>query len=93
MQSPRAHQQFPQLAYALQVYFRAGPPTPRVRVDYPVGHRRRRAEGTPLLCRKFEGAVRGHFESRRADQVAALFCRPEDLDDMSVAQFMGSLAP
>ncbi len=81
------------IANSVQVFFRAGSPTRRVRVDFPVGHRRRRAEGTPLLQRKFEGAVRGHFEARRADQVLALFSRPEELGAMAVTKFMGSLAP
>ena len=81
------------IANSVQVFFRAGSPTRRVRVDYPVGHRRRRAEGTPLLHRKFEGAVRGCFEARRADQIAALFSRPEELDAMAVTKFMGSLVP
>jgi 2-methylcitrate dehydratase len=42
---------------AVQVYFRDGTSTQRVQVDVPVGHRRRRPEGIPLLVRKFESAV------------------------------------
>ena len=48
---------------AVQVHFRDGTATPRVQVDYPVGHRRRRAEGMPLLVRKFEDSVRAHYAS------------------------------
>jgi 2-methylcitrate dehydratase len=81
------------IANAVQVFFRAGAPTRRVRVDFPVGHRRRREEGAPLLRKKFEGAVRGHFGPARADQVVALFSRPEALDAMPVTDFMGSFLP
>jgi 2-methylcitrate dehydratase len=81
------------IANAVQVFFRTGAPTRRVRVDFPVGHRRRREEGAPLLKRKFEGAVRGHFGPERADQIVALFSRPEVLDAMPVTQFMGALLP
>ena len=81
------------IANAVQVFFRAGASTRRVCVDFPVGHRRRRDEGTPLLARKFEGAVRGHFGAERAQEVLALFSRPEALDAMPVTDFMGSFLP
>jgi 2-methylcitrate dehydratase len=42
---------------ALQVYFNDGTSTRRVQVDYPVGHRLRRAEGIPLLEKKFVASV------------------------------------
>ncbi len=31
-----------------------GSATAKVEIDYPLGHRRRRAEGIPLLVKKFE---------------------------------------
>src|SRR5215472_16785595 len=34
---------------AVQVFFRDGSASPRVQVDYPIGHRKRRAEGMPVL--------------------------------------------
>ena len=33
-----------------------------VEVEYPVGHKRRRAEGTPLLMAKFKRHVAPHFD-------------------------------
>src|SRR5512143_3141832 len=38
---------------AVQVFFRDGSSTARVAVDYPIGHRKRRAEGMPVLVKKF----------------------------------------
>jgi 2-methylcitrate dehydratase len=81
------------IANAVQVFFRGGSSTRRAAVDYPVGHRRRRAEGLPLLIAKFEGAVRGHFPAPRAAQVLALFSSPEALGAMSVTDFVGKLVP
>jgi 2-methylcitrate dehydratase len=78
---------------AIQVFFRGGSSTRRVAVDYPVGHRRRRTEGVPLLLAKFEGAVRGQFNASRAGEVLALFSSPGKLDAMPVKEFMGNLAP
>jgi 2-methylcitrate dehydratase len=81
------------IANSVQVFFRGGEATRRVCVDYPVGHRRRRAEGIPLLHAKFEAAVRGHFGAPRSGQVIGLFSDPGILDSMPVAEFMGKLVP
>ena len=42
---------------AIQVHFKDGGSTARVEVPYPIGHRRRRSEGVPLLQEKFERHV------------------------------------
>ena len=41
------------IANAVQVFFKDGIGTDKVAVEYPIGHRRRRAEGIPLLIEKF----------------------------------------
>ena len=46
---------------AIQVFFKDGSSTEKVSIDYPVGHRRRRAEGIPLLEEKFERYLRGRI--------------------------------
>ena len=43
------------IANAVQVFFNDGSSTPQVAVEYPLGHRRRRAEGIPKLIEKFPG--------------------------------------
>ena len=78
---------------SVQVFFRGGGSTAKVAVEYPVGHRRRRAEGIPLLRAKFEGAVRGHFEGARAEAVLSLFGDPAALDSMPVTDFLSGLVP
>ncbi|HEY7221108.1 MAG TPA: bifunctional 2-methylcitrate dehydratase/aconitate hydratase, partial [Candidatus Binatia bacterium] len=42
------------IANAVQVFFKDGSRSEKVAVEYPIGHRRRRAEGMPLLIKKFE---------------------------------------
>ncbi len=81
------------IANSVQVHFRGGASTRRVAVDYPVGHRRRRGEGVPLLRAKFEAAVRGHFAGSKAAAVIAAFSDPGRLDALPVEQFMGFFAP
>jgi 2-methylcitrate dehydratase PrpD len=73
---------------AIQVFFRDGSKTKRVEVEYPIGHRRRRREGIPVLLRKFEGALRGKIPTRNADAILALSARPKELDATPVSDFM-----
>jgi 2-methylcitrate dehydratase len=73
---------------AVQVFFKDGSSTGKVSIDYPIGHRRRRAEGIPLLLGKFEAAMRGHLPSH---QVAAILDATREavrLDAMPVQAFM-----
>lgn len=76
---------------AVQVRFADGTSTPRVQVDVPIGHRRRRAEGAPLLAEKFERSVAAHFPARRVPPILALFADPAALDAMPVHEFVAAL--
>lgn len=73
---------------AVQVFFRGGGATRRVSIDYPVGHRRRRQEGIPLLRAKCEAAFRAGLPADRAGRLAALVEDPAGLDGLSVTEFM-----
>jgi len=76
---------------AVQVFFADGTSTERVQVDVPIGHRRRRAEGVPLLERKLRAAIRGYYGPKQADAVDAMFAAPQALDAMTVNQFVARL--
>jgi 2-methylcitrate dehydratase len=76
---------------AVQVFFRDGSSTPRVAVDYPIGHRKRRAEGMPVLVRKFEASLAAHFPPKQSDSIKGLFARRAELEQMPVQQFMAGL--
>jgi 2-methylcitrate dehydratase len=76
---------------AIQVFFKDGSSTKRVAVDYPIGHRNRRVEGMPILVKKFEAAVAGHFPARQADLIQATFANSQKLDAMPVQEFMAVL--
>ena len=60
------------------------------RVDFPIGHRKRRAEGMPVLVKKFEDSVAAHFSERQTESIKALFAR-KDFDAIPVTEFMASL--
>ena len=73
---------------AIQVFFKDGSKTERVAVEYPLGHRRRRAEGIPLLLEKCEAAVAGHFGPKQAAVILAACDSQQALEEMPVNEFM-----
>lgn len=73
---------------AVQVFFKDGSRTERVQVDYPIGHRRRRAEGIPLLIGKFYDAVDGHFSKKQAAAIKTACADQQALEAMPVNEFM-----
>ena len=77
---------------AIQVFFRDGSATGRVAVEYPVGHRRRRKEGVPLLLAKFEQALRSRIPARQADELLALCADRRQFEATPVEAFMALLA-
>jgi 2-methylcitrate dehydratase len=76
---------------ALQVFFTDGSATERVQVDFPIGHRRRRAEGMPVLVKKFEASVDAHFAPKQAERIKTLFAKPQQLDAMPVNELVAAL--
>jgi 2-methylcitrate dehydratase len=76
---------------ALQAFFTDGSATERVQVDFPIGHRRRRAEGMPVLVKKFEASVDAHFAPKQAERIKALFAKPEQLDALPVNELVAAL--
>jgi 2-methylcitrate dehydratase len=76
---------------ALQVFFRDGSSTERVAVDYPIGHRKRRAEGMPVLVKKFEASVAAHFSAKQTEAIRALFADRSKLEQTPVSEFMAVL--
>ncbi len=73
---------------AVQVFFTDGTSTDRVSIDYPIGHRKRRAEGIPVLMAKCESALRAHLPAAQADRIMALAADPAKLEALPVDQFM-----
>jgi 2-methylcitrate dehydratase len=76
---------------AVQVFFRDGSSTARVQVDFPIGHRKRRAEGMPVLVRKFETSVDAHFSPKQAEKIKTLFGRHKELDALPVNELLAAL--
>lgn len=73
---------------AVQVFFGDGTSSPRIHVDVPIGHRQRRAEGIPLLLRKFEESIAAVFPKAQCAAIGAAFTDPASCDAMPVSDFM-----
>ena len=79
------------IANSLQVYFRDGNCSEKVEIDYPVGHRRRREEGIPLLEEKFRANLATRFPAGRCARLFALCKDQQRLERMAVHEFMDLL--
>ena len=78
---------------AVQVFFADGTRTERVAVDYPIGHRRRRAEGIPQLEAKFERNLATLFRAEQRAAIKAACADQARFEALLVAQFMALWVP
>ncbi len=76
---------------AIQVFFRDGTKTGRVQVDCPIGHRRRRQEGYPVLVQKFLGSLAAVFPDKQCRRIETLFGDPGRLDSTPIDDFVAHL--
>ena len=75
------------IANAIQVFFKDGTSTDQVAVEYPIGHRRRREEGIPLLEDKFRANLATRFPAPRCETIFEL-CRDQNtLENTPVPEF------
>lgn len=79
------------IANAIEIHFNDGSPTEKIQIEYPLGHLRRRQEGTPLLIKKFHDNLTGRFSAERITKLLALFTDQERLEKMRVNEFMDEL--
>ena len=75
---------------ALHIFFSDGSPKLELRVDFPIGHRKRRAEGMPVLVQKFEASVAAHFPERQTEAIKTMFAR-KDFGAVPLNEFMAAL--
>jgi len=73
---------------AIQVFFKDGTSTDKVAVEYPIGHRLRRAEGEPLLVEKFQHNLATRFDAGQCERIEAIFTDAEKLDATAVSAFV-----
>jgi 2-methylcitrate dehydratase len=77
---------------SVQVFFKDGSHTEKVSIDAPIGHRLRRAEGMPVLVKKFEAAIAGKLSPKKCAALNALCGDQAKLEDTPVDEFMALFA-
>ena len=76
------------IANAVQIFFEDGTSTEKIEVEYPLGHRRRREEGIPLLIEKFKSNLRTQFSQSRSEVILNLCLDESKLESTTVSDFM-----
>ncbi|BGP52519.1 ATP-binding cassette transporter CGR1 [Rhodotorula sphaerocarpa] len=75
------------ISNGLTITLNDGTVLPEVHIDFPVGHKRRREEGTPLLEAKFERHVKPHFDGAHVEKILKTVSDQASLEQMSVKDF------
>jgi 2-methylcitrate dehydratase len=74
---------------SVQVFFADGSKTEKVSIDFPIGHRKRRVEGIPVLLRKFEAALLGHLAGNKVTSILDACRDPQRAGGNAAAQVLG----
>jgi 2-methylcitrate dehydratase len=77
------------IANALTVELKDGTVLDEVVVEYPIGHRRRRAAGIPLLLDKFRANLARRFDAAQQQRILEASSDQQRLEAMPVDEFVG----
>jgi len=76
------------IANAVKVVFKDGSASEEVAIEYPIGHKRRRAEGIPLLIAKYKTNLERIFSPSESATIANATLNYEELSKMPVNELM-----
>src|SRR5476651_1745469 len=76
------------IANALTVEFKDGKKMPEIVVEYPIGHKRRRKEGMPILVEKFKTNLARRFPEKQRAAILELALDPKRLEATAVHDFV-----
>jgi 2-methylcitrate dehydratase len=76
------------IANGLTVEFKDNTKLPEVVVEYPIGHRRRRKEGMPVLVEKFKTNLARRFPAKQQKAVLDVSLEPQKLETMPVNEYV-----
>jgi 2-methylcitrate dehydratase len=80
------------IANALTVEFKDGSKLKEVVVEYPIGHKRRRAEGMPILVEKFKTNLARRFPEAQQSAILEVCMNADRLAAMPVDEFVDLFA-
>ncbi|MFL6624310.1 MAG: bifunctional 2-methylcitrate dehydratase/aconitate hydratase [Sulfurifustis sp.] len=76
------------IANALTVEFNDGTKLKEIVCEYPIGHKRRRKEGIPLLEAKFRTNLARRFPKKQQDAILAVSLDQKELEAMAVNEYV-----
>lgn len=80
------------IANRIQIHFNDGTSSEEIEVEYPIGHKRRREEGIPILEKKFKSNLELTYSSEKASSIFDICTNQKDLEKMSVIDFQEMLS-
>lgn len=76
------------IANAMTVTLKDGTVLPEILVEYPIGHKRRRVEGFPVLVSKFRTNLARRFPQKQQEKILKITLDQKALEAMSVCDFV-----
>lgn len=76
------------ISNAITIEFNDGTSTPRIEIEYPLGHRRRRTEGIPLLFDKLSNNLQTCFSTKTTKEIVHLFQDHDRLCELPVNELI-----
>jgi 2-methylcitrate dehydratase len=80
------------IANSIKIIFHNGTETREIAVEYPVGHKKRREEGVPLLFAKLKKNLSTRFPEKKVEELLELFADQDRLEKLTVPELTDSLA-
>ena len=80
------------IANRIKIHLKDGTATNEVEVEYPIGHKRRRKEGIPILEKKFKDNLSITYDESKSNEIFELCMDQRKLEETSVADFQQLLS-
>ncbi len=75
------------IANAVQIFYKDGSNSQKIEVEYPIGHKRRRNEGIPVLVSKFKRNIALKLSPKKCSIIEALCGNQKDLENTPFNEF------
>ena len=80
------------IANRIQIHFEDGTSSDEIEVEYPIGHKRRREEGIPILENKFKRNLDITYDKERSKKIFELCMNQKELEETTVIDFQNLLS-
>lgn len=76
------------IANSIKLIFKDGSESDLITIEYPIGHKRRRTEGIPVLLNKFQHNLATRYEDKEVQKIMQAMSDTNSLAAMTVDEFM-----